>query len=125
MSLLPKTGKIYLVREPVCGRFGLPRMIAKLSSNDFKVGWNGTDEITVVTFNRKCTTCKIVHMDATGADLTSRVLYHGKFKIMLEQGLIPRTMSRADLERLIVDGTLEGEYQHAQSAGMLGTGSGA
>lgn len=51
MSILSQTGKIILVRQPVNGRFGIHRLMAMLSSNQFEVCWNGTDEITIVTFN--------------------------------------------------------------------------
>lgn len=51
MSILSQTGKIILVKQPVNGRFGIHRLMAMLSSNQFGVFWNGTDEITIVTFN--------------------------------------------------------------------------
>lgn len=60
MSILSQTGKIILVRQPVNGRFGIHRLMAMLSSNQFGVFWNGTDEITIVTFNAKRTICKLL-----------------------------------------------------------------
>ena len=60
MSILSQTGKIILVRQPVNGRFGIHRLMAMLSSNQFGVSWNGTEEITIVTFNAKRTICKIL-----------------------------------------------------------------
>ena len=55
MSILSATGKIIMVQEPVSGRFGLQKLLAKLSSNAYGVNWNGSDEISLVTFNKKRT----------------------------------------------------------------------
>ena len=63
MSILSATGKIIMVQEPVSGRFGLQKLLAKLSSNAYGVNWNGSDEISLVTFNKKRTICKILHVD--------------------------------------------------------------
>ena len=49
MSILSATGKIIMVQEPVSGRFGLQKLLAKLSSNAYGVNWNGSDEISLVT----------------------------------------------------------------------------
>lgn len=57
MSILSSTGKIVMVKEPVCGRFGIHRLMAMLTSNSLKISWNGIDEITVVTFNKRRTAC--------------------------------------------------------------------
>ena len=102
MSILSATGKIIMVQEPVSGRFGLQKLLAKLSSNAYGVNWNGSDEISLVTFNKKRTICKILHVDDTGVDCTTRILNHGNFKVLLDEGLIPRRLTREALERLIV-----------------------
>ena len=60
MSILSGTGRIVLVREPVSGRFGLPRLLAKVSANAFRTNWHGTEEISVIVFNRKMTIAKIL-----------------------------------------------------------------
>ena len=60
MSILSGTGRIYMVREQVCGRFGMHRLLAMISSNSLGVKWNGINEITVVTFNKRKTICKIL-----------------------------------------------------------------
>ena len=39
MSILSQSGKIILVREPVCGRFGIHRLIAQLTSGALNVSW--------------------------------------------------------------------------------------
>lgn len=119
MSILSATGKIIMVQEPVSGRFGLQKLLAKLSSNAYDVNWNGSDEISLVTFNKKRTICKILHVDDTGVDCTTRILNHGNFKVLLDEGLIPRRLTREALERLIIDGTLEGEYQNEISKQLL------
>lgn len=119
MSILSATGKIIMVQEPVSGRFGLQKLLAKLSSNPYGVNWNGCDEISLVTFNKKRTICKILHVDDTGVDCTTRILNHGNFKVLLDEGLIPRRLTREALERLIIDGTLEGEYQNEISKQLL------
>ena len=119
MSILSATGKIIMVQEPVSGRFGLQKLLAKLSSNAYGVNWNGSDEISLVTFNKKRTICKILHVDDTGVDCTTRILNHGNFKVLLDEGLIPRRLTREALERLIIDGTLEAEYQNEISKQLL------
>ena len=60
MSILSSTGKILMVREPICGRFGIHKLMAMLSSGTLNVKWNGIEEISVVTFNRRRTICKIL-----------------------------------------------------------------
>lgn len=60
MSILSSTGKILLVREPACGRFGIHKLMAMISSGSIGVKWNGLDEISVITFNRKRSICKVL-----------------------------------------------------------------
>jgi hypothetical protein len=119
MTILSKTGRIVMVREPISGRFGMPRLLAALASNSLKVKWDGMSEISVITFNRKKTIAKLIHIDQFGCDVTQRVLNKGKFKIMLESNLIPKDLSRSELERLLMDGTVEGEFQNALAEKIL------
>lgn len=119
MALLSSTGKIFLVLEPVSGRFGIPRLLAKLSSNAFNLKWDGEEEITIITTNRKRSCLKIFHIDAVGCDLTSRVLNHGTFKVLFEENCIPKAITRSTLERLFTDGTIEGDYQNELSRELL------
>lgn len=98
---LPSTGRLVMCREPVCGRFGIHRLMAMLSTGGLKIGWNGTDEITVVTFNKRRTLCKILHADEWGVDCTTRILNTGTFKVMLDTDSLPESMSRATLEALL------------------------
>ena len=80
MSILSQSGKIILVREPVCGRFGIHRLIAQFTSGALNVSWDGKSEITMVTFNKKRTLCKILHIDDYGVDCTTRILNTGRFQ---------------------------------------------
>jgi len=106
MAIISSTGAVFLIKEPVSGRFGIHRLLAKLSFGEFKLSWDGTEEITVVTFNRRRTICKILHVDSTGVDCTTRILNTGTFKVMIEEGLIPERLSREDLIQLITEGTV-------------------
>ena len=81
MSILSQSGKIILVREPVCGRFGIHRLIAQLTSGALNVSWDGKSEITMITFNKKRTLCKILHIDDYGVDCTTRILNTGRFQV--------------------------------------------
>ena len=60
MALLSSTGRIFLVLEPVSGRLGLPRLLARLSSNSFNIHWDGEAEITVITTNQRRNRLKII-----------------------------------------------------------------
>ena len=101
MGLIPSTGSVYLCREPVCGRFGIHRLLARLTTRELRVGWDGSAEITVVTFNRRRTICKILHVDAYGVDCTTRILNSGRFKVMLDEGSLPERLGREELEDLL------------------------
>ena len=96
MSILSQSGKIILVREPVCGRFGIHRLIAQLTSGALNVSWDGKSEITMVTFNKKRTLCKILHIDDYGVDCTTRILNTGRFQVILDdcKKLIPIHLTR-------------------------------
>lgn len=107
------TGKIYLIKEPVCGRFGIQRLLAMLSQQAFGVAWDGTEEITIVTFNKRRTRCNILHCDFAGIDRTVRQLNSGTFKVLLQDGELPDRISKEDLRRLLLDGTIDGDFVHA------------
>lgn len=105
MSILSSTGKIYVIRTPVCGRFGIYRLLAKLTSGDFGVSWDGVSEITIVTFNKRRSMCNILHIDQYGTDKLIRKLNEGVYKIYLEEGLIHQRLSREALEEMLTYGT--------------------
>lgn len=106
MSILSTSGKIIMVKEPVCGRFGIHRLLAMLSSGALNVRWNGTDEMTMVTFNKRRTICKILHIDDYGVDCTTRILNSGIFRVLFEEGSIPTHLTRDELEEMLKSGAL-------------------
>ena len=83
MSILSSTGKIVMVKEPVCGRFGIHRLMAMLTSNSLKVSWNGIDEITVVTFNKRRTACKLLKYEISYFKSLQMVLLALKVTIVI------------------------------------------
>ena len=107
MSILSSTGKIVMVKEPVCGRFGIHRLMAMLTSNSLKISWNGIDEITVVTFHKRRPACKLLHIDVYGIDCTTRILNSGRFQVMLSENQIPVNLTRQELEQLLREGTVQ------------------
>ncbi|MCI6906823.1 MAG: transposase [Succinatimonas sp.] len=109
MSYFLPEGKILIARQPVSGRFGVPRLMANLSANAAKYDWNGVDPINVITFNKFRDRCKIISYDRYGVTLTVRVLHSGRFKVMLDEGLIPSTINKSELEELMRTGTLSTE----------------
>ena len=119
MALLSTTGKSFLVLEPISGRFGIPRLLAKLSSNSLNINWDGEEEITILTVNSRRSRLKILHIDDVGCDLTSRVLNKGTFKVLFQENCIPKALTRSMLERLFIDGTMEGDYQNELSREIL------
>lgn len=119
MSLLSTNGTIYVVKEPVCGRWGMHKLRACLTAGTFKINWNNTDEITVVTFNKARTICSILHIDSCGFDRTTRRLSRGTFNIVLASGLIPGMLTREMLERLLSDGTQSGELRSEAARAYL------
>lgn len=60
MSFLSSTGRIVLIKEPISGRFGMPRLLAKLASNSLKVDWDGEEKITIITFNKRRSIAKVL-----------------------------------------------------------------
>ena len=59
MSFLSSTERIVFIKEPISGRFGMPRLLAKLASNSLKVNWDGEEEITIITFNKRRSIAKM------------------------------------------------------------------
>ncbi|MGN0903354.1 MAG: hypothetical protein ACI4M9_08705 [Succinivibrio sp.] len=109
MAILSETGKIVMVRHPVCGRFGIPRLLSMLSSRQLDVCWDGVEEISIVLFNARRTMCKILHVDRFGVDVTNRILNTGRFKVYLEElenEAVPVILRRSELETLLREGTL-------------------
>lgn len=106
MSILSSQGRIFLILKPVSGRWGIKRLLEFLKSNqESNVYWNGLDEITLITFNAKHNTCSIIHVDQYGADRLIRKLHNGNFKILLKEGLLPKRITKAELEELLTTGS--------------------
>ena len=99
MSILSSTGRIFLVKTPVSGRFGLARLLAQLSSQAFGVRWD--EELTIITFNKTRTICKILHTEDKGVDCVTRKLNKGTFKVLFDEELIPERLTLDVLERLL------------------------
>lgn len=119
MSLLSSTGKIYMVKEPVCGRWGMYRLHDRLLSGAFKIHWDGQEEITLVTFNKSRKNCSIFHYDMCGMERTVRRLRKGTFQVILSLGMIPGQLTRKQLERLLCDGTVFGSLRYEHSCDYL------
>ncbi len=116
MSILSSTGKILMVREPICGRFGIHKLMAMLSSGALNVKWNGLEEISVVTFNRRRSICKILHADEDGVDCTTRILNTGLFQIIFEDNALPVHLTRTELEELLRKGSTKTHNNHLSAA---------
>lgn len=120
MRLLSATGDIYLIKEPVSGRYGMHKLRACLTAGTLGVSWNRTDEITVVTFNKAKTICSILHIDSCGWERTTRRLKSGRYDVILSHGLIPGLLTRQMLERLLSDGTQSGPLRSEEGLEYLG-----
>lgn len=71
MSILSSTGKIYLILVPVNGRWGMIKLMQYLEGfkqKDSIIEWDGKEEITIVTLNKKRTLCSVLHVDENGVD---------------------------------------------------------
>lgn len=119
MSLLSTSGDIFLIKEPVCGRYGMHKLRACLTAGTLGVKWNCIDEITVVTFNKAKTICSILHIDSCGWERTTRRLKRGRYDVILSQGLIPGLLTRQMLERLLSDGTQSGPLRSEEGQTYL------
>lgn len=116
MAILSDTGRIYMVREPICGRFGIHRLLAMLSSGALNVRWNGIDEITVISFNKKRSLCKLLHIDEYGVDCTSRILNTGIFQVVFSDNSIPVHLTREELENILKHGSIPDRFNHTKAA---------
>ena len=58
---------------------------------------------------------KLFHIDDQGYSLTTRINYDGRFEILFSNDG-PKTITRSELQRLILDGTIEGEWHHPRLA---------
>ena len=115
MSDLFSSGKIYLFRKPISGRYGIPKLTAYLTSGilgiDVSVG--DTEEIYALFTTKRQDTLFILHIDEFGVDLTKRRLHGKKFVGILSDSTSLQNLTREQLKRLVLDGTHEGSWQSA------------
>ena len=107
------SGKIYLIRTAVSGRYGLQKLHGMVMSGILGVDVNpdNVEEMYFIFVTRNLKTLMIVHMDEAGVDFTKRILFHRKFKIMLEDQIDPIDLTRDQLKRLVLDGSYEGDWE--------------
>ena len=60
-STLFNTGKIYLIRTPVNGRYGILRLYNMMVSNQLGFEWEPDEEVWVVMFNEHRSRLRILH----------------------------------------------------------------
>ena len=111
-SELFKSGKIYLIRTPINGNYGIPRLNGLVMGG--KIGISLEDrmeEIYVVFVTKNLSRIKILHIDEVGISLTTRLLFNLKFRIMLEDESEPLQLNREQLRRLVLDGSYQGEWE--------------
>lgn len=106
------SGPVYLVRTPVSGNWGIPRLSALLSGGTLGIpAPDAQGEVCVVFVTRSLTRLKILHVDDCGVSLTTRILWSRRFRVALSDSSAPLTITRGQLRRLILDGTYEGEWE--------------
>lgn len=107
------TGKIYLVRTPVRGNCGIPKLHGIVASGllGSGVAENAGEEMYFVFTTRTRNALLILHIDEAGMDFTRRILFSRKFKIMLADQSSPLTLTREQMKRLVLDGSYEGEWE--------------
>lgn len=104
-------GTIVLLDTPVPGYYGIHRFRALLESGGLGVTYSGTEELWICALNRPGNRLRIFHVDEFGYSLTTRILYTGSFVMALKQARQGQIqLTRAQLRRLCLDGTLEGPY---------------
>lgn len=103
---LLKTGKIYLIKHEVSGRYGIMRLYDLLSSNQLGFNWEPDEEVWVVMLNKKRNRLRILHTDPKGYDLTTRICYGQRFQVKFEQyETQPELLTRDKLRELIMNAT--------------------
>lgn len=107
------TGKIYLVRTPVRGNCGIPKLHGIVASGVLGVDIDLTsgEEMYFVFTTKSLKALLILHIDEAGIDFTKRLLFSRKFKILLEEQASPLVITREQLKRLVLDGSYEGDWE--------------
>ena len=104
---IPQGCRLLLVKEPVSGRFGIPKLIAQLSYNKYNINWDGFSPIAVVFFNKRRSIGKLLIIDKNGASLLTRILNIGKFQIEFNDKGIPQNLTKSMLESLFLTGKID------------------
>ena len=91
-----KTGKIYLVKTPVRGNAGIPRLHGMIMSGELgvRVDPESKEEIYFIFVTKNLKSLLIFHQDEAGLDYTKRFLFNRKFKIQLEEQANPVRLTR-------------------------------
>lgn len=108
-SLL-RSGKIYLVKTPVKGNAGINLLFSLVVGGTLGISMTDQEEKYVIFFNKKRTRCRILHIDNAGVTLMIRRLFSKKFQVKLDSGS-NQVLTREQLRRLLLDGTVEGDWQ--------------
>lgn len=103
---------IFLIKKPVSGRYGAPRILSMLLGGCFEIPYikDNLQELYIVLFTKNRKLMFVFHTDFFGHDLTKRRLCEGRFKIQLEESYNPEKISRDQLKRLLIDGTYQDEW---------------
>lgn len=110
------TGKIYLIRTPVSGNAGIPKLHGLVMGGTLGIDYDPVknfEESYFVFVSRNLKYLMILHIDDTGITLIKRILFNRRFRIMLEDHSQPLVLSREQMKRLVLDGTYQGEWESA------------
>ena len=104
--------RIIVIKEPVPGIWGIHRLYGQVKE---KFNPQSDEELYVVFYNKSYTRLKLMHVDATGYDLTTRILFSGKFSTDGKSDNL-ENLTEKDLIRLFIDGSLPNtSYQNPLS----------
>lgn len=109
-------GDIYLLTAPVGAQWGINRFLSMLCGGSFGIEYEAGREIWIVGMNARRTRLKIFHADAGGFSIVTRSLVgRALFEAVAKAGTGygRRPLTRGQLRRLCLDGTIEGPWQNA------------
>ena len=110
------TGDIYLIRKPIPVHYCILNLFDMLVSSQFVIAYdlNTMPEIWLLTTNKRKKRLSILHVECFGYENIVRFL-HGNnlFNILFDEKAPPITLTRSQLRRLVLDGTVEGTWNNA------------
>lgn len=115
-STLFVSGDIYLIKRPVPGNIGIHVLFNKAVSGDFgfKYDLEHPREIWVVTLNKRRRRLSILHIDDWGYEQIVRYLFsNSPFSMFFENDADFVKLTRGQLRRLVIDGSVEGGFNNA------------